>query len=192
MRKKLFLILLLLGLFGNPKTFAQSEPFIGQIIPVAFNFAPVGWAVCNGQLLSIAQNTALFSLLGTQYGGNGFSTFGLPDLRGRVIVGEGIGPGLIPVDQGELGGSSQVQLILSNIPSHSHSIGANTGAGTTSVPTNNVLANTSGSDKEYSSSSDTSMSATGSAGSNTPISTMQPYTGMNYIIATQGIYPARR
>ena len=192
MKKKLLLILLLLGFFANQKTFAQSEPYLGQIIPVGFNFAPVGWALCNGQLLSIAQNTALFSLLGTQYGGNGISTFALPDLRGRVIVGEGIGPGLIPVDQGELGGSSQVPLTLSNIPSHTHGIGANTGAGTTSVPTNNVLANTSDSDKEYSSSNDTSMSATGSAGSNTPISTMQPYTGMNYIIATQGIFPARR
>lgn len=159
---------------------------------VGFNFAPRGWAECNGQLLSIAQNTALFALLGTTYGGNGQSTFGLPDLRGRVMVGQGQGPGLSPVDLGEQGGNSQVSLTTSNLPLHSHAIVGNTGAGTTSNPTNNVLANTSDSDREYSATSNVIMSPTGDVGSNAPISTMQPYTGVKYVIALFGIFPPRQ
>ena len=190
MRKKLLLILLL-GFFGIPKIFAQQQPFVGQIMAVPYNFAPTGWADCNGQLISIASNTALFSLLGTQYGGNGTTNFALPDLRGRVMVGEGSGPGLSPVDIGESGGSAQTTILTSNLPAHTHPLEANTSAGTTSIPTNNVLANTSDSDHEYSTTSNVTMSPTGSVGGNLPINNMQPYTGLKYVIATQGIFPPR-
>ncbi len=192
MRKKNLLILLLLGFFGFQKVSAQIEPYVGQIIAVGFNFAPVGWAECNGQLISIAQNTALFSLLGTQYGGNGTTNFALPDLRGRVLVGQGFGPGIAPVVIGETGGNSQTTLLSNNLPAHTHPIGANTGNGTTSIPTNNVLANTLDSDREYSTTSNVSMNSTGAEGSNAPINNMQPYTGLKYIIATQGIFPPRQ
>jgi microcystin-dependent protein len=191
MRKKLLLILLL-GFFGFPKAFAQIDPYVGQIIAVGFNFAPNGWAECNGQLISIAQNTALFSLLGTTYGGNGTTNFALPDLRGRMLVGKGIGPGLAPVDQGEAGGSVQTTILTNNLPAHSHQIRANTDAGTTSTTTNNVLANTLDSDREYSTTSNVNMTSTAAVGSNVPIDNMQPYTGLKYIIATQGIFPPRQ
>jgi microcystin-dependent protein len=190
MRKKLLLILLL-GFFGILKTFAQQQPFVGQIMAVPYNFAPTGWAECNGQLIPIQSNVALFSLLGTQYGGNGTTNFALPDLRGRVMMGEGNGPGLLPVFLGESGGSAQTTLLTSNMPAHTHSIGANTGAGTTSIPTNNVLANTSDSDREYSTTSNVSMTPTSVVGGTTPINNMQPYTGIKYVIATQGIFPPR-
>ncbi|MBL0013338.1 MAG: tail fiber protein [Flavobacterium sp.] len=190
MRKKLLLILLL-GFFGIPKTFAQQQPFIGQIMAVPYNFAPTGWAECNGQLIPLQSNVALFSLLGTTYGGNGTTNFALPDLRGRVMAGEGSGPGLLPVDLGESGGSSQTTLLGNNLPAHRHSFGANTGAGTTSSPANNVLANTSDSDPEFNSSGNVFMTPSNFAGGSIPINNMQPYLGLKYVIATQGIFPPR-
>src|SRR5438477_8882632 len=105
----------------------MSEPFLGEIRMFGFNFAPVGWAMCNGQLLPISQNTALFSLLGTQYGGNGQSNFALPDLRGRVAMGFGQGPGLSPRVQGETGGEEAVVLTAATMPAHTHGL---TGGGT--------------------------------------------------------------
>src|SRR5499426_4244130 len=98
----------------------MSEPFLGQIQPFGFNFAPTGWATCDGQILSIAQHTALFSLLGTTYGGNGQTTFRLPDLRGRVPVHQGQGPGLSPYTLGEVTGTENVTLITTQIPAHNH------------------------------------------------------------------------
>ena len=98
----------------------MSEPFLGEIRMVGFNFAPQGWAFCQGQIMSIAQNTALFSLLGTMYGGNGQTTFGLPDLQGRSPVGIGQGPGLSPIVQGEMAGTENVTLLASNMPMHTH------------------------------------------------------------------------
>src|SRR3954468_23228168 len=100
----------------------MSEPFLGEIRMFGGNFAPRGWAFCNGQILSIAQNTALFSLLGTTYGGNGQTTFGLPDLRGRVAVSAGQGPGLSNYSLGELAGSESVTLTSANMPAHNHSV----------------------------------------------------------------------
>jgi len=191
MKKTFLLIALLFGLFGTPKSSAQFEPYVGQIIAVGFNFAPNGWALCNGQLLSIAQNTALFSLLGTTYGGNGQTTFALPDLRGRAMTGQGNGPGLAYIDQGEQGGFPTATLTAFNMPSHTHPINASTSPGTTSDPTNTVLANTLASDREYSTSTNAVMSPTGVAGSNQPFNTMQPYTGIYYIIALQGVFPPR-
>src|SRR4051812_7800649 len=102
----------------------MSEPFIGEIRVVGFNFAPRGWAMCNGQLMSIAQNTALFSLLGTQFGGDGRVTFGLPDLRGRVPLGQGQGPGLPNYTIGELAGEAAHTLISNEMPMHNHLVSA--------------------------------------------------------------------
>src|SRR5215217_7886099 len=103
----------------------MSEPFIGQITQVGFTFAPRGWALCNGQILSIAQNTALFSLLGTTYGGNGQTTFALPDLRGRAPIGPGQGPGLSPRSLGEQSGTENVTLLQSQMPAHNHTVQSN-------------------------------------------------------------------
>src|SRR5262247_1539362 len=125
----------------------MSEPFLGQIQPFGFNFAPTGWATCDGQILSIAQNTALFSLLGTTFGGNGQTTFGLPDLRGRVPIGQGQGPGLANYTLGQTGGQETVTLITSQMPQHTHSLVGVTEAGDTNVPTGAFLANTGALDK---------------------------------------------
>ncbi len=190
MKKSIILTLLVLFLVGTPNLFAQ-EPFLGQIRAVAFDFAPRGWAQCNGQLLPIAQNQALFALLGTQYGGNGVQTFALPDLRGRTIVGAGLGVGIPEILQGERAGTETTSLTVNNLPSHSHSIGANSQAGTTSVPTSNFPANSGALDKEYASTSNSLMAATAPTGSNQPINNMKPYSTVNYIIALQGVFPSR-
>jgi len=193
MKKNYLLSLLTFTLFSIQHVEAQ-DAYIGEIRMFAGNFAPTGWQFCNGQLLSIAQNTTLFSLLGTTYGGNGTQTFGLPDLRGRVPVHAGFsqGPGLTPVDLGQVGGTENTSILISNLPAHTHSISANTSAGTTSIPTNAINADSSTLDKEYTTNAaNTTMSPTGSTGGSLPINNMQPYLGINFIIATQGIYPTR-
>lgn len=169
----------------------MSEPFIGEIRMFAGNFAPVGWAFCNGQLLSISQNTALFSLLGTTYGGNGTTTFALPDLQGRVPIGMGAGPGLTPRQLGEEGGTER--LSAQQLPSHSHNLNAVSAQGSSNDPSLKLLAR--GRDTLYAPASGTpvvmSQAAVTGGGSSTPAEAMPPYLGMNYIIALQGIYPAR-
>jgi len=192
MKKIITLTLLSILLFGSPKSFAQATPYIGQIASVGFNFAPIGWLKCEGQLLPISEYTPLFALIGTTYGGDGQSTFALPDYRGRTLIGVGTGPGLTPRMLGEQGGATTATLTAANLPAHSHTIGANTGAGTTSNPANGVLANTGALDKEFSLSSNTTMSPTGSAGSTSPqaVGIQQPYLGINYIIAVEGIFPS--
>lgn len=120
----------------------MSEPFLGEIRAVGFNFAPRGWAQCNGQLLSIAQNSALFSLLGTTYGGDGVQTFALPDLRGRAAVGVGTGPGLSPIVQGQDGGAQQVTLTSLNLPAHTHVATYAPAAGSTPLAVTVAVANT--------------------------------------------------
>lgn len=170
------------------------EPFIGMIILFPYNFAPRGWAFCNGQILSIAQNTALFSLLGTTYGGNGQTTFALPDLRGRVAISEGQGPGLSPKSLGEVGGQENVTLIQTQIPAHTHTLNASSVAGNQSSPTGNVLGNTGNFDNEYfAGAPSTTMHAEsiGATGGNQPHNNMPPYLVLNYCIALQGIFPAR-
>ena len=121
----------------------MSEPFLGQIMLVGFNFAPVGWALCNGQILSITQNTALFSLLGTTYGGNGTTTFALPDLRGRAAVGFGQGPGLSNYDLGQSTGTETVTLTVGQMPAHNHMVAANAANGNVSSPSGADLAQSS-------------------------------------------------
>jgi microcystin-dependent protein len=175
-----------------------SEPFIGQIILFAGNFAPRGWAFCEGQLLPIAQNTALFSILGTTYGGNGQTTFALPDLRGRVPMQPGNGPGLTPHSLGEASGSETVTLLSTQIPAHTHALGAHGGQADASSPDGAVPAvavdpNTQQPLNLYSATVTTTMAPTavGIAGGSQPHQNMQPYLCLNFIIALEGIFPSR-
>lgn len=167
----------------------MSEPFLGEIRMFGGNFAPRGWAFCDGQLLPIAQNTALFSLLGTTYGGDGQSTFGLPDLRGRFPMHEGQGPGLTPRSLGAVAGAEAVTLIASQMPAHNHTVGASTGEANDVIPTNGYLA----AGNQYSASANTSLNpaALGVAGGSQPHDNMPPYLVVNFIIALEGIYPSR-
>ena len=173
-----------------------SEPFVGEIFMGGYNFAPRGYASCMGQLLPIAQNTALFSLLGTTYGGNGQTTFALPDFRGRVPVGMGQGPGLTNVDLGEVGGSETVTLTSTQIPAHTHALKGVSEAGDASLPTNAFPANSGALDKEYRAGTPATVvnmnaGAIGMAGGNQPHNNQPPYLGINIYIALEGIFPSR-
>lgn len=193
MKKITILFLLTLSFFGSQKA-ASQEAFIGEIRMFAGNFPPRDWAFCNGQILSIAQNTALFSLLGTTYGGNGQTTFALPDLRGRVVMHPGTGPGLTPRVQGEIGGTETNTLSILHLPAHSHSVNASTAEGDQNLPTNSIPGNTKSLDKEYvSTSANTTMSPSmiGVTGQGQPVNNMQPFGTVNYIICLYGIYPPR-
>jgi microcystin-dependent protein len=178
----------------------MSEPFLGQIMLVGFNFAPQGWAFCNGQLLSIAQNTALFSLLGTTYGGNGTPTFALPDLRGRAAVGFGQGPGLSNYDLGQSTGSETVTLTVGQIAAHSHLVAANAASATVPSPSGADLAQTVDSARNsFNTYSTPPMAAPVTldpatvqpSGGSGPHENIQPVLALNYIIALQGIFPSR-
>jgi microcystin-dependent protein len=179
----------------------MSEPFIGQIQPFGFNFAPRGWALCDGQILPISQNTALFSLLGTTYGGNGQTNFALPDLRGRMMVHQGSGPGLPPVVMGEVAGSPQQTLLISNMPAHNHMLNASTTAADGSTPANTFLALANGADnlgnpvtvQIYGPAANTTMNpmAIGISGGSVPFSIMPPYLVISICIALNGIFPSR-
>ncbi len=160
----------------------------------AGNFAPKGWATCDGQLLSIQQNTALFSILGTTFGGNGTTNFALPDLRGRVPVHAGQGGGLPPVELGEMAGSQTVTLLITEIPAHAHNVSVATTADgpTASRPGGNILAGVSGYAPAGSADGSTLGGIScGPAGGNQPHNNIQPYQCVNFIIALVGIYPSR-
>ena len=168
------------------------EPFIGQIQIFGFNYAPRGWAQCNGQLISIAQNTALFSLLGTMYGGNGQTTFALPDLRGRFPLHVGQGPGLPNYTQGEVSGIDTVTLLTQNLPAHTHPFQLSAAEeGTSETPQGNYIAGSG--TNGFAASSNVAMAAnnTGITGSNIPISVKNPYLCINFCIAMEGIFPSR-
>jgi microcystin-dependent protein len=167
----------------------MAEPFLGQLMLVPYNFAPRGWALCNGQILPIAQNTALFSLLGTTYGGNGQTTFALPDLRGRVPISSGQGPGLSSYDLGEVGGVEAVTLNNNEMPAHQHGVNANSGDPNDSSPQNSFPAG-SGS---YNTAANTTMNQNmvGISGGSQPHENRQPYLTLNWIIALEGIFPSR-
>jgi microcystin-dependent protein len=173
----------------------MSEPFIGQIVMFGGNFAPRNWALCDGQLLPISQNSALFSLLGTTYGGDGRTTFGLPDLRGRVAMHAGNGPGLSPRGLGQKGGSETQTLNVSQIPSHNHSAQCVGPAGNSNDAVGNVWADDAGvSSGTYSSGPPTatmSSAAIGNAGGSGPHNNVQPFQCVNYIIALFGTFPSR-
>jgi microcystin-dependent protein len=165
-----------------------SAPFLGEIRLFGFNFNPRGWATCSGQIMSIAQNSALFALLGTTYGGNGTSTFALPDLQGRVAVGQGNGSGLTPYVMGEFTGVETVILNSQQVPQHSHAQPVTNGPATTSRPHGTVPA----AGGSYAAAGDGgAFVATSAAGGNQPFSILQPLLVMNYCIALNGIFPSR-
>lgn len=174
---------------------AQAEPYIGQIMCAGFNFPPRGWAEMNGQLLSIAQNTALFSLLGTTYGGNGQTTFGLPDMRGRYLMHAGQGAGLTNRDQGESAGSEQVTLNSTQLPAHSHVVTplGSTADATQISPGNGAPATKSRTTLYAPGPGTVAMSplATSATGGNQPVPVMPPYVVVKCFIALQGIFPPR-
>lgn len=191
----------------------MSEPFLGEIRMVGFNFAPRGWAFCQGQLLPIAQYSALFSLLGTMYGGNGTTNFALPDLRGRSPVGMGNGPGLTPITQGEVSGTENVTLLSTQMPTHIHTAtasatfavaGTPSNASATPSATNNILgASQAGGPPSAAIWSDAlnnpvtlgnteTVSVTVEpAGGSQPLPLRNPFLGTNFVIALEGIFPSR-
>ena len=171
----------------------MSEPFIGEIRPFGFNFAPTGWVQCNGQLLPIAQNTALFSILGTTYGGDGRTTFALPNLQGIVAMGAGQGPGLTNRNLGETGGSETVTLTTQQIPPHNHPANCNAGNGNQLSPVGNFLAQDVGVSMEYGNAGPSQMAAgaVGNVAGDQPHNNLQPFQVLNYCIALQGIFPPR-
>lgn len=169
------------------------EPYLGQIQAFGFNFAPVGWAQCNGQLMSIAENEALFSLLGTTFGGDGQTTFALPDLRGRSIVHPGSGPGLSPVQMGQNGGYETFTLTINQLPSHNHavSISVNTGNGEESDSTKYIASHASAFNENSTPGAVLKGVNQIAVGGNQPVNIRNPYLGLNYCIALEGIYPSR-
>jgi microcystin-dependent protein len=187
----------------------MSDPFIGEIKIVGFNFAPRGWANCDGSQMSIAQNSALFSLLGTTYGGNGTTTFALPDLRGRSPVGIGQGPGLSPITQGELSGTENVTILSTQMPMHTH-----TAQTTVAIPAVETSTNVSGTPSNtsvlgpvtaggrpgalYSTDAASTTLApfnpqvtVSPAGGSQPLPIRNPYLGLSIVIALEGIFPSR-
>lgn len=171
----------------------MAEPFLGEIRMFCGNFAPTGWALCNGQLLSIAQNTALFSILGTSFGGDGVQTFALPNLQSRVPIHWGQGAGLSPYNLGQSAGAENVTLLQNQMPAHSHLVSSDTGdVGTSSHPNGQLLAS-SGAATIYNANADSTMNPAmiQNAGGNQPHTNIQPYLCLTFIIALQGIYPSR-
>lgn len=172
----------------------MAEPFLGEIVMFGGTFAPRSWANCDGQILPINTNQALFSILGTTYGGDGRTTFGLPDLRGRNPVHAGSGPGLNTVTRGQKFGANSVTLTVANLANHTHTYtpNVNTDPGNNPDPSGGYYAN-GGAALNYHSASDANMgqSETLNAGNNVAMSVTQPFIGLRYIIATQGIFPSR-
>ena len=174
----------------------MSSPWLGQIISVGFNFAPRGWTFCDGQLLPIAQYQSLYSLLGTTYGGDGRTTFGLPDLRGRSVVTPGSGSaGLSAITWGEEGGAQDSILTTANLPSHTHGIGANTGNATAGSPSNAYAAvgldATNNAINRYATTKAGQMAPTDPTGSATAFDNRSPSLGINFCIALTGLFPSR-
>lgn len=181
----------------------MADPFIGQIVMFGGNFAPRGWALCDGQLLAISGNSALFSLVGTIYGGDGRTTFGLPDLRGRVAMHAGNGPGLGNRPLGQKSGAETNTLNINNLPSHTHAVTNSTncvvGPGNTNVASGNFWSKDFGSQSgTYNSgpadgqmATDAVTTTVAPTGNNSAVNNMQPYQVVNYIIALTGTYPSR-
>jgi microcystin-dependent protein len=183
----------------------STEPFIGEIKILGFNFPPRGYEICAGQVIYIAQNTALFSLIGTNYGGDGQTTFGLPDLQGRMPIGQGQGPGLPDYLLGQKGGTPNVSILTSNMPPHGHTLNAasaklkaSSANADETAPEGNFPANAAS--PVYSGNGPTSGTYTGGielsgstdiSGSGLPVDIMNPYLVINYSIALEGIFPSR-
>jgi microcystin-dependent protein len=171
----------------------MSSPFLAEIRIFAGNFAPTGWALCNGQLLPISQNTALFSLLGTFYGGDGKSTFALPNLQSASPLGQGAGPGLTPRVIGETSGEPTVTLLTSEMPLHNHAVTASNQIGTDRTPGGEDLARSKGMNLYGPSGAIVPMAsqATTPAGGSLPHNNLQPFLVLTFIIALQGVFPPR-
>lgn len=175
------------------------EGYLAQIIMFAGNFAPQNWAFCQGQILAISQNTALFALLGTTYGGNGQTTFALPDFRGRSPVGTGQGPGLTPITLGEQSGTETRTLIPTNMPIHNHTatttVGVTSANASTEEASGSILASQANNFYAAANTANGQMGAVsttiGNAGGSQPFSIRNPYIGMNFVICLQGIFPSR-
>lgn len=192
-----------LGLASPPASACSTEPYIGSLCLFAGNFAPRGWALANGQLLAISQNSALFSILGTTYGGDGRTTFALPDLRGRAPLSAGTGPGLPNFSLGQSGGGVTTSLTTANMPSHTHSATVSTTVanedGNTDSPAGALHASASRTDIYFTGTpaNPDQMAANavtvtiGNTGGGQIFSTQSPYLAMNWIIALEGIYPSR-
>jgi len=184
------LIIFIPSLITAKNTFA-NEPLIGEMAYFAGNFAPRGWAFCEGQLLPIAQNTALFSILGTMYGGDGRTNFALPDMRGRALVHAGNGPGLTPRSQGSKFGSEEVIMSEAQMPSHNHTVNSTSDTTVDSTANDKSLAAV----KMYKSGRTPDKllhnQTVGNTGSSQPINTIQPTLAINCIIAIQGLFPSR-
>ena len=185
-------MLFLLGLASNGlKAQGDGTPFLGQILYVSFNYAPKGWADCNGQLLPINQNQALFSLLGTTYGGNGTTNFALPNIQSRVMISDNV---TYPL--GSSGGEESHTLTVNEMPSHNHAVNAVTSPGNKTSPEGNLPADTKVLDKEYASVGSGTTATMNSgvvspAGASQPHSNIQPYVTFKCVIALQGIFPSR-
>lgn len=174
----------------------MADPFVAEIRIFPFNFAPRGWAWCDGQLLPLSQNTALFSLLGTTYGGNGLNNFALPDLQGRAPMHPGQGPGLSLHDLGETGGSETVSLLESEIPAHAHAANGQNSNANLNDPAGAVFARPFGGGSLYKTSSGANLTALSDqslapAGGDQPHNNMMPYLTFYFCIALQGVYPPR-
>ena len=173
----------------------MADQFIGEIRPFPYNFAPLGWALCNGQLMAISQNTALFSLIGIYYGGNGTTNFALPNLQGQIAVGQGQAPGLSAYTIGETIGTETVTILATQMPAHTHTLPASATAGHIAAPSPAVVLGETGrgSPDVYSSTQSGAMSATAqsSAGGSQPHNNLMPYLTISYCIALTGIFPTR-
>jgi microcystin-dependent protein len=171
----------------------MSNPFLAEIRIFPFNFPPKGWAFCNGQVMPLSQNTALFSLLGTTYGGNGTSNFALPNLQGSTPISQGQGVGLTLRDLGETGGEQVLTLLASQLPAHSHNANCNAGMGDQYGPAGNFWATDAGGNNEYASGLNNQMAsgAVASSGGSLPHNNLQPFLVLNFCIALQGVFPPR-
>jgi microcystin-dependent protein len=183
---------------GAKQAFAETQaptgatPYLGEVMLAAWAIGgppPTGWMECDGQELQVSSNTALFSLLGTTYGGNGQTTFRLPDLRGRVPIHDGAGPGLTNRLVGQQGGAENVQLTAAQLPAHTHAMNANTGAGTELGAGGNYPASNAAGEPQYAPASNTTMGAGGVTGTDAAHQNMPPYTVIRFYISTAGQYP---
>jgi microcystin-dependent protein len=169
----------------------MSEPFLGQLLLVPYNFAPRGWQFCQGQTVAISQNSALFSLIGTSFGGNGTTTFQLPNLQGRVPIGSGTGAGLQTYVLGEIGGHENTTLLTANLPSHNHSLMATNAPGNNAEPAANTLAKGGTVYNPAAPSVPMNAGSISMTGSNLPFDNRMPYLVLNWVIAINGIFPSR-
>jgi microcystin-dependent protein len=183
------------SVLASSPALAGAQPLLGELLLTPYNFCPRGWAAAAGQILPIAQNTALFSLLGTTYGGNGQTTFALPDLRGRAPINAGQGPGLSNYDLGQTGGTESTTLTIQQMPAHNHQVQASNQVGTFGGPSERYLgSSTTEGNKIYYEGAPNKLMAQNmltSAGGSQPFSLLNPYLTLNWCIALEGIYPSR-